>query len=99
MTNQILISPPFFIGQKPKIKNTMKKTKPKFLFELVFILDFRSIIIFLISYKFYNIISGHTKQQQTNLYFLFKKLMISCVNIFAWYSFFRCEAGSFLRNA
>ena len=40
MTNdQILIWPPLIKGQEPKIKNTKKKTKPKLLFELIFILD------------------------------------------------------------
>ena len=44
-TNQIFISPAFIIGQNPKIKNTMKKTKPKFLFEPIFILDLSDIML------------------------------------------------------
>ena len=42
--SQILISSPFVIGQRPKIKNIMKKTKPKFRFEFIFILDLCNII-------------------------------------------------------
>ena len=46
ITDQILIGFSYVKGHKPTIKKTMKKIKPKFLFELIFILDFRSIINF-----------------------------------------------------
>ena len=46
ITDQILISSPYVRGHKLMIKKTMKKTKPKFLFELIFILDFDSILLF-----------------------------------------------------
>mgnify|MGYP005662214165 CR=1 FL=1 len=45
IANQILIDPSYVKGQKLKIKKTKKKTKPKFLFELIFILDFDIILL------------------------------------------------------
>ena len=42
--DQILNEPSFSRGHKPTIKNTKKNTKPKFLFEPIFILDLLSII-------------------------------------------------------
>ena len=37
--DQFLIGSLLMIGHKPTIKKTIKKTKPKLLFELIFILD------------------------------------------------------------
>ena len=46
--DQIFIGSPDVIGQIPTIKKTAKKNKPKFLFELIFIL-FMNFIIFIFS--------------------------------------------------
>ena len=46
IADQILTGSPFVKGQVLTIKKTMKKTKPKFLFELIFILDFDNILLF-----------------------------------------------------
>ena len=45
IADQILTGSSFVKGQVLTIKKTMKKTKPKFLFELIFILEFRFIFI------------------------------------------------------
>ena len=45
IVDQILIGSPFVKGHKLTIKKTTKKTKPKFLFELICILDFDNIIL------------------------------------------------------
>ena len=44
IADQILIGSPFVKGQVLAIKKTMKKTKPKFLFELIFILFINFVI-------------------------------------------------------
>ena len=46
ITDQILIGISYVKGHKPTIKKTMKKTKPKFRFELIFILDLGDILLF-----------------------------------------------------
>ena len=46
ITDQILIGFSYVKGHRPTIKKTMKKTKPKFRFELVFILDLGDILLF-----------------------------------------------------
>ena len=43
IVDQILIGSPFVKGHKLTIKKTTKKTKPKFLFELICILDLDNI--------------------------------------------------------
>ncbi len=48
VVDQILIDSPDVKGQIPTIKKTTKKNKPKFLFELIFIL-FINFIIFIFS--------------------------------------------------
>ena len=45
IVDQILIGSPFVKGHKLTIKKTTKKTKPKFLFEFIFILDFDNILL------------------------------------------------------
>ena len=46
ITDQILIGFSYVKGHKPTIKKTMKKNKPKFRFELIFILDLDDILLF-----------------------------------------------------
>ena len=46
IADQILTGSSFVKGQMLTIKKTMKKTKPKFLFELIFILFFDNILLF-----------------------------------------------------
>ena len=43
IADQILTGSSYVIGHMVTIRKTMKKTKPKFLFELIFILEFRFI--------------------------------------------------------
>ena len=45
IADQILTGSSYVKGHMLTIKKTMKKTKPKFLFELIFILEFRFIFI------------------------------------------------------
>ena len=46
ITDQILIGFSYVKGHKLTIKKTMKKIKPKFRFELIFILDLGDILLF-----------------------------------------------------
>ena len=47
VTDQILIGPSYVKGHKLIIKKIMKKTRPKFLFELIFILFINFVILIL----------------------------------------------------
>ena len=49
--DQVLAWPPLIKGQRLIIKNTKKKTKPKFLFELILILDLYDIFLIMINPK------------------------------------------------
>ena len=55
--DQIIIDSAFVSGHSPKHKNTIKKVKPKFRFELILILDFFiiSLNLFILYKSVYNI--------------------------------------------
>ena len=54
MTSQKLIESSLRRGHKPKPKNIAKKTRPKFLFELIFILDFPDISLYFVNIHHHN---------------------------------------------